>query len=54
MLVGGASLPPKSPQKATAFILDVIGIPMPKYRWEIMNQDERKYKDRYNSDEAIF
>ena len=31
-LVGGASLPPKSPKKATLSIVDAVGIPAPKKR----------------------
>ena len=52
-LVGGASLPPKSPQKDAAFILDAVGIPTPKNAREITNRDESKYEDGYDSDGAI-
>ena len=46
-------MPPKSPQKDAAFILDAVGIPTPKNAREITNRDESKYEDGYDSDEAI-
>jgi hypothetical protein len=33
VLVGGVSMPPKSPQKVTAFVIDALRIPTPKTRW---------------------
>jgi len=52
-LVGGASLPPKSPQKDEKFIVHAVGIPTPKNAREITNRDESKYEDGYDSDGAI-
>jgi hypothetical protein len=46
-------LPPKSPQKATAFIVDAVWIPTPKNAREITNRDESKYEDGYDLDGAI-
>ena len=52
-LVWGISLPPKSPQKNTAFMVDAVGIPTSKNAREIMKWDESKYNDGYDSDGAM-
>ena len=49
-VLGGASLPPPSPEKSPHFYVEAVGIPTSKRHRNITNRNELTYNDGYDSD----
>ena len=53
MPIDGASMPPRSPKKRRAFVVEAVGIPTRVSSRIINNIDESMYEKGYDSDGAI-